>query len=136
MACDSIDTNIIVRTIIADNRAQREAAWRLLSEGKHRVLDAAVTETIYVLESVYQQDRLSIANELTSFFHQFCNTLDYNITIVKMILPFWATHPSLSFVDCYLAFSSELLQTEPLITLDKKLAAQHPSAKLLQSVTI
>ena len=50
--------------------------------------------------------------------------------VMETVLPFYAEHPALSFVDCYAAFEAEKKGWEPLYTFDKKLANQHPSAKM------
>ena len=133
MLFDSLDTNIIVHGIINEPALQRQKIWDFLtnSPSRHRVFDMAISEAAYVFGTTYGQTRNEIANNLTLFFHQFDDKLDYNRTMIKMVLPFWVEHPSLSLNDCYLAFEAEFRNAEPLMTLDKKLAAQHPSAKLI-----
>ena len=133
MPSDSIDTNIIVHGIIADPQSMRERIWDFLEQSDclHRVFDLTIAEAIYVMDSIYEQSRTQIAENLTLFLNQFGDKLDYNRTITKMILPFWVKHPSLSYNDCYLAFMAELANVEPFVTLDKKLAKQQSSAKLL-----
>ena len=129
----SIDTNIVIRAIIQEPRGQYIKAYSMLSKGgsTYTVFDSVIIEAVYVFESFYEKSRLQIARDFTLFFEQFGDNLDYNKTITKMVLPFWVEHPALSFTDCYLAFQSSLTQAEPLMTFDKKLASQHPSAKLL-----
>lgn len=129
----SIDTNIVIHAIVQEPRDQYAKACSMLSkEGyTYTVFDSAIIEAVYVFETFYEKSRLQIARDFTLFFEQFGNNLDYNKTITKMILPFWVEHPALSFTDCYLAFQSSLIQAEPLMTFDKKLASQHPSVKLL-----
>ena len=133
MLSDSLDANIIIHGIVGDPASWREKIWHFLddSDSQHRVEDIAISETIYVLDKYYDQTRVEIAKNLTLFFCQFDDKLNYNRTIMKMILPFWVEHPSLSFNDCYLGFRAELDNAEQLFTLDKKLASQHPSAKLI-----
>ena len=133
MLADSIDTNIIIHSILDEPGAQRERIMQFLNrpDATHFVFDIAISEAVYVLEKFYLQSRIEIANNLTLFFDQFNDCLKYNKAITKMILPFWVEHPSLSFNDCYLGFRAEFDSVEPLFTLDKKLAAQHPSAKLI-----
>lgn len=133
MLSDSIDANILVHGILGNNLDQREKIWQFLSEPDsiHRVFDIAISEAIYVMDTFYEQTRVEIAKNLSLFFEQFDDKLEFNRTIIKMILPFWVEHPSLSFNDCYMGFMAELENVEPLMTLDKKLATQHPSAKLI-----
>lgn len=133
MLSDSLDANIIIHGIIDSPSCQRKKIWKFLStaETTHRVFDLAISEAVYALDTFYDQSRREIAENLTLFFEQFEKHLDYNRMITKMILPFWVKHPSLSFNDCCLGFYAEFENVEPIITLDKKLASQHPSAKLL-----
>ena len=61
----------------------------------------------------------------------FDDVLNYNRGLFDLVLPYYESHPSLSFNDCMLAFYAELNHAEPLFTFDAKLAKQHPSAKKL-----
>lgn len=134
MASDSLDTNIIVHGIVGDPLNQRKRIWDFLNSPKasvHYVSDIAISEAVYVLYGIYQQTRAETARSLTLFFDQLDGRIKYNRTIIKIILPFWVEHPSLSFNDCYMGFEAGLTNAEPLFTLDKKLASQHPSAKLI-----
>lgn len=133
MLSDSLDANLIVHGIIDDPILKRKKIWDFLNNSKscHHITTIAISEAIYVFDTYYKQTRTEIANNLTLFFAQFDDIFNYDRTIIKMILPFWAEHPKLSFNDCYMAFRAELDNAEPLFTLDKKLAAQHPSAKLI-----
>ena len=129
----SIDTNIIVHAIIQEPKEQYLRTCNLLTQPDctFRVFDSAIIESVYVFETFYIDSRAKIAEFLTNFFYQFSDTLDYNRTIVKMVLPYWVEHPALSFTDCYLAFMADYSGVCPLMTLDKKLASQHPAAKVL-----
>lgn len=133
MLSDSLDTSLIVHGIVGDTASLREKVWDFLnnSDSRHRVMDIAISETVYVLDKYYKQPRVEIARKMALFFNQFDEKLDYDRTITKMILPFWVEHPSLSFNDCYMGFKAEFEGAKPLFTFDKKLASQHPSAKLI-----
>ena len=133
MVSDSIDTNILVHYIINDVPGQREAVTKLLSTpgSFHRVSDLAITETVFVLETVYARSRAEIASLLTLFFSFFSETLSFDRSIFSKVIPVYVSHPKLSFNDCFLANDAEEYSAEPLFTFDKKLAKQHPSAKLL-----
>ncbi len=133
MLSDSLDTSLIVHGIVGDTASLREKVWDFLnnSDSRHRVMDIAISETVYVLDKYYKLPRVEIARKMALFFNQFDEKLDYDRTITKMILPFWVEHPSLSFNDCYMVFKAEFEGAEPLFTFDKKLASQHPSAKLI-----
>ncbi|MBR3180655.1 PIN domain-containing protein [Candidatus Saccharibacteria bacterium] len=127
----SLDTNLICRLIIGDVPAQREKAKHLLSDISHSfyVNDVVVAETIFVLSSVYCLEREKISEDLKNLFS--LPNVSPESPFILDALDFYASHPSLSFVDCYSAFFAEANNKEPLLTFDRKLSRQHPSAKSL-----
>ena len=133
MESDSLDANILVHYIVNDIPSQRQAVTKLLSipGSTHHVSDLAISETIFVLEKTYARSREEIASLLTLFFSFYSDSIDYNRDITSKIFSVYLSHPKLSFNDCYLAHDAEISHAEPLFTFDKKLAKQHPSAKLL-----
>lgn len=130
---DALDTNLIVHYIIGDVPSQRMAVAKLLAESNasHHIADLAVAEAVYVFEEHYEQERWVIVANLAKFFSVFDDVLNYNRELFDLVLPYYESHPSLSFNDCMLAFYAELNHAEPLFTFDAKLAKQHPSAKKL-----
>ena len=133
MTSDSLDANLIIHFILGDIPAQRQKVLTLLITKNtiHHLSDLAISETVFVLEKIYQQTHSEIAQELSLFFETYGSALNYNRNLINLALPFSAAHPSLSFDDICLAFYSELNSAEPLFTFDEKLSHQHPSAKLL-----
>lgn len=131
---DTLDTNLIVHYIIGDIPAQRIAVGKLLAnpDAIHRIKDLTITEAVYVFETHYGQTRTEIANNLQAFLAKFDDVLDYNEALFLLVFPFYKRHSSLSFNDCVMAFYAQIDGTEPLLTFDKTLAKQHPSAKLLK----
>ena len=131
---DTLDTNLIVHYIMGDIPKQRKAVARLLDRAKttHLVPISAINEAVYVFEAHYEQDRVVIATNLQKFLETFDEVLEYDRELIEVTLMFYAELPALSFHDCCLASYAELEGAEPLFTFDKKLAKQHPSAKLLQ----
>ena len=130
---DTLDTNLIVHYILGDVPKQRKAVAKLLSKDGmvHFVPDLALTETVYVFEQHYNQNRAIIVANLQKFLTSFEDILEYNRELFELVFPFYEKHPSLSFNDCYMAFAAELNHAEPLFTFDAKLVRQHPSAKKL-----
>jgi predicted nucleic acid-binding protein len=59
------------------------------------------------------------------------NTIQCSRELFKEVLPAYTSHPKLSFVDCYLAILAQRTEAAPLLTFDKKLANQLPTAQLL-----
>ena len=129
---ESIDTNIILRTILNDVPKQSQKARTLLARPNtiFHISDLTITETVFVLEKCYHLDR-SIITEILSIFLS-NPSISYNIPLFSNVFPFYTEHPQLSFNDCCLATYAALNQAEPLWTFDRKLATQSPTAKELQ----
>ena len=132
MSTASLDTSVIVRILTGDNPTLCKKILKLFSQDLAFVIsDLAISETIYVLETVYRKSREEIGDLLLFFFTRYDDIFQYNRDLTASALPFYLSHPKLSFNDCALASLSELNHAEPLFTLDKKLATQHASAKLV-----
>lgn len=74
---------------------------------------------------------MEIIDLLTFFLTRYDGVIEYNRPLMRSVFPFYLNHPKLSFSDYCLATMAEINGAEPLFTLDKKLASQHPSAKFL-----
>ncbi len=124
----SLDTNIILRYIWRDVPGQREQAIKLLDDDSQvfHISDLVIAEVIFNLQ-IDHLKRSTIIDILNSLFGK--KNILVNPLITGTILPYFAEHPALSFVDCYSAFDAEEHHAEPLWTFDRKLASQHPSAK-------
>lgn len=125
----SLDTNILLRYILNDIPSQRKVAFSLINDVSQSffVSDFVTSEVIYNLQ-VRNISRKDIITILYKIFEK-KNIMTSNF-VLDTVLPFYAEHPKLSFVDCYAAFEAERKGCEPLWTFDRKLAAQHPSAKM------
>ena len=130
---DTLDTNLIIHYIINDVPSQRKAVAKLLADPDkiHTIKDLAISEAVHVFEAHYSQTRENIVANMQKFLEAFDDVLDYNCTLFWLVFPYYMRHPALSFNDCMMVFYAEIGQTEPLLTFDKALAKQHPSAKLL-----
>lgn len=130
---DSLDTCTIVSLLVGKPERQATAVGELLDSGAiHNIADLAICETVYVLETRYGNTRSDIVKMLEIFLENYDSSLNYNRTLFDLVFPFYEAHPALSFNDCCLAAYAELGHAEPLFTFDRKLARQHPSAKMLQ----
>ena len=128
----SLDTSIIVRILVRDDLSARRKALKLLGQNLTFVVtDLAISETVYVLETVYRKSRPEVIDLLAFFLSRYDN-IKYNHSLTAAVFPFYLDHPKLSFNDCCLSVLAELNHAEPLFTFDKSLAKQSPSAKLLQ----
>lgn len=128
----SLDTSIIVRILVGDKPDSCKKIMALLGQRLTFVVeDLALSETVYVLEMVYDFSRAEIVDLLNFFLTRYADKIEYNRRLTALVFPFYLEHPKLSFNDCCLVYGAEINGAEPLFTLDKKLAAQHPSAKTL-----
>jgi predicted nucleic-acid-binding protein len=127
---ESLDTNILLRLILKDIPAQYDTAIKLLNrkEARFDVADLAITETVYVLETAHKATRPEVSEAITAITT--LPNLNCNRALFSEVLPFYLTHPKLSFTDCCLAEYARQNQSEPLWTFDKKLALQSGTAKI------
>lgn len=128
----SLDTSILVR-ILADTKspACKKILKFLNQDLTFLITDLALVESVYVMEKVYHKSRAEIGDLFLFFFARYDGKIEYNRPLTRAVFPFYLEHPKLSFIDCCLATYAEINGAEPLMTLDKKLATQHPSAKLV-----
>ena len=114
----SLDTNVILRFLLRDVAYQAVRAVRLLDGSQCYVTDVVLTETIFVLEKVYEAPRAEIASImklLTGWPNLICNR-----SLMNEVIALFDARPSLSIVDCYAAVEAETFQNQ-LATFDKKL---------------
>jgi predicted nucleic-acid-binding protein len=83
----------------------------------------------FVLEKLKKISRETIGKAITTVIGE--NTIMCNRELFIEVLPIYANHPKLSFVDCYLEVLARKTETDPLLTFDKKLAKQLSGAQLL-----
>ena len=128
----SLDTSLAVRVLTRDDEKKCRKVLELLASGcSFMFSDFALYETVYVLETVYDKPRGEVVDLINFFLTRYDDVIQYNHALTETVFPFFLAHPKLSFGDCCLAATAELEGAEPLFTFDKKLAQQHPSAKLL-----
>jgi len=131
----SLDTNVLVRFICQDVPGHYERALALLAtpDARYEVADAVWIELAYALRHHYGMDRSQITDVITSLVDWDSVVAD-SATIAGACQVF-ATHPKLSFVDCYLAAHAASTSAVPLFTFDEKLASQHLAVELVPSTT-
>lgn len=124
----SLDTCVIMRYIWNDIPEQAQRVRALLDDKEKTffIPDLVVSEIIYNMQ-IANLRRSSIVGVLYELAER--KNVEISSFIMDAVLPFFAEHPALSFVDCYAAFEAEKKRREPLLTFDKKLASQHPNAK-------
>ncbi|MCL2883235.1 MAG: PIN domain-containing protein [Coriobacteriia bacterium] len=127
----SLDTNVLLRAILNDIPEQHDAAKELIERAgvKYRVCDTALIEMAFVLERHYGFSRQHIKEALAGVTAH--PRLSCNADIINNSAEDFATHPALSFEDCYLAQSAKEAEALPLWTFERKLAGQSEYSELL-----
>ena len=127
----SLDTNILMRYIWKDVPGQREKAIALLDNESESfyISDLVISEVVFNLES-FRLRRKSIVGIIEAIISK--SNVHASPFVTDEVIPFYVSHPALSFVDCYVACESKRDGFKPLWTFDRKLANQHLGAKLLQ----
>ena len=126
----ALDTNILMRYIWKDVPGQREKAIALLDDEAETfyISDLVISEVVFNLKSS-RLHRKSIVGIIEAIISK--SNIHASPFVADEVIPFYAAHPALSFVDCYAACEAKTTGKHPLWTFDRKLATQHPSAKLL-----
>lgn len=129
---ESLDTNILLRLILKDVPAQCQKIIDLFMRHGYiyDVADLAVTEAVYVLQTVYKLSREKIVDGLLGVLQS--PDLKYNHVLFDRVFPMYLENPKLSFNDCCLVAYATLNESEPLWTFDKALAKESGTAKLLE----
>jgi predicted nucleic-acid-binding protein len=128
----SLDTNCLLRWLLGDVPEQASLVASLIDSGeKFAIADAALIETVFVLEKLKKISRETIEKAVTAVIGN--EAILCNRDLFIEILPIYASHPKLSFVDCYLEAHARKTGSVPLLTFDKKLANQLTGTQLLSS---
>ena len=128
----SLDTNCLLRWLLGDVPEQTALVSALITSSESiAVADAALIETVFVLEKIKKISRETIAKAVAAVTGT--DTIRCNRELFMEVLPIYTSHPKLSFVDCYLVVLSQKNGEAPLLTFDQKLAKQLPGAQLLTS---
>ncbi|HXH27093.1 MAG TPA: PIN domain-containing protein [Candidatus Acidoferrum sp.] len=130
MSQKSLDTSVVIRWLLDDVHDQHLATKALIeSDQKLQLADVALNEIVFVLEKVALLERNMIAEFITAITER--RNINCNRTLLTHVLPLYVQHPKLSFTDCSLAVYVELNNAAPLLTFDRKLAAQMQAAELV-----
>jgi len=126
----SLDANCLLRWLLDDIPEQTALVTAVINSGENiAVADAALIETVFVLEKLKKINRETIEKAIMAIIEK--ETIICNRDLFKEILPIYTSHAKLSFADCYLEVLARKTENVPLLTFDKKLANQLPGAQLL-----
>ncbi len=113
-----VDTNIILRYVLADHEDFFEQAKLVFMEKSVVVPVEVLCEVVYVLESVYNVLRRDIYKVVVKFFDDTGCILPHKNSVIKGLGLY--TENKLDFVDCILAGYAEMESAE-VFTFDRKL---------------
>lgn len=126
----SVDTNVLLRWLLDDVPDEAARVDRLFaSGGRFRVDDAALIETVFVLERVTKLSRALVVDAIRLLLSM--AALEFDRERWAALIGLYIDHPKLSIADVYLAGRARDSNDLPLYTFDRKLAAQLDDATLL-----
>jgi len=127
----TLDTNVLLRFLLADVPAQSAKARRLIERPKNwHVSLLSIAEVVFVLEGkgftrTEIKQNIAVLSSYTNLY--------IARAIVHPALELYTTHPALSFIDACLVYEAAAQHAEPLWTFDQKLARQAVGAELVKS---
>lgn len=117
-----LDTNVILRFLVGDNKSQQKEASAFFKEaenGKRMILikPLVVAEVCFVLESFYKKSKNEVANSMEVFLSQKWLKVEDRQPLLSM----WQWYrENMHFVDSYLLACSKLNKSK-ILTFDKTL---------------
>lgn len=111
-----LDTNIILRYLLNDNKQMADEAEDIIKEGAALVTIEIIAEVVYVLKRVYSVERDTIQSSL---FHFLSEVQSNEMEIIKLALISYCEN-NLDFVDCIL-YAYHKIKGYEIKTFDKKL---------------
>jgi len=116
----AVDTNVLVRLVARDDADQVSAAEQFISKGawiSHLVL----TETLWVLDSVYELSREQIATAVEMLLNHRDLTLQ-DAEVVTSALDHYRTRSAVDFSDCLVLEIARKAGHLPVATFDRNFA--------------
>ena len=127
----TLDTNIVLRWLLADVPEQTAAAEALLAGGTRCVVpDVTLVETVFVLERVMRLTRPTVVQAVETVLAIADVEVDRGLWHAALVD--YLAYPKLSIADTYLAALATASGRLPLYTFDRKLANQLGAAQLLR----
>jgi predicted nucleic-acid-binding protein len=124
----SVDTNVLVRLITRDDPRQAAIAKAFIAQGAWASL-IAITETMWVLDTVYQLSASQLVTALEMLLNNKTLTIQ-DADAVAGALDFLRANPSLGFADCLRLQLARKAGHLPLGTFDGRLAKLDGAQKL------
>lgn len=111
-----LDTNMILRYLLNDNREMADKAEEIIKDGSVLVTVEVIAEVVYVLKGVYSIEREQIVSCLLEFLSE-VSILEEQVA--RLGLKTYAEQ-NLDFVDCIL-YAYNRVKGYEIKTFDKKL---------------
>lgn len=124
----SVDTNVLVRILTIENRAQVERAEAFISRGAWVSLIVLV-ETIWVLAAAYGRSKEQVATAVELLLSHETLVLDQPET-VRAALETFRANTNVSFSDCLIVEAGRRSGHLPLGTFDSGLSRIQGTLKL------
>jgi predicted nucleic acid-binding protein len=113
-----VDSNVLVRHLTGDPPDQARRATKFLRSGETLILvDLVVAEVVYVLESVYEVERVRVA-ELVRAVVGFPSVVVADEGLLLRTLEIYEQH-RMHFAESYLAASAELSGVGVIASFDR-----------------
>jgi predicted nucleic-acid-binding protein len=124
----AVDTNVLVRLLVRDDKAQVNAAEAFIDKGAW-VSHLVLAETVWVLDAVYERTSAQLATAIELLLnHQSLALQDADV--VASALNAFRARPSLGFSDCLVLEIACKAGHLPLGTLDRNLAKLEGARRL------
>ncbi|MEI6478250.1 MAG: PIN domain-containing protein [bacterium] len=117
MTAALLDSNVVIRFLVVNNRVQSEAAWKLFSRTDVQLVlpDTVLAEVVWTLSSHYKVERKILARQLRLLLET--PSLKGNLRLLDAALELFGSR-SIDYVDAYLAALS-LHEKIPVYSWDK-----------------
>lgn len=113
---EMLDTNMILRYLLNDNKKMADEAEKIIKRGSVQVTIEVLAEVVYVLKGVYSVEREAIKSSLLDFLSEVYTA---EREVVEIGLETYVEQ-NMDFVDCILYAYNQVKGYE-IKTFDKKL---------------
>ncbi|MDR0849711.1 MAG: PIN domain-containing protein [Propionibacteriaceae bacterium] len=121
----SLDTNCLLRWLLADIPDQAEQVEQLLHDGRSfDVADEVVLETVFVLERQARLARTTVKDAINVVMSEAAINLERSLW--EEVMAIYVERPKLSVADIYVAVKAARRNQTPLYTFDQKMINQLP----------
>jgi predicted nucleic-acid-binding protein len=124
----AIDTNVLVRLMVGDDKAQTAAAQAFVAEGVW-ISTVVLAEATWVLTSVYEVGAHALLEATTMLLDHRSLTIQ-DADAVTAALKLFRSSPALGFSDCLIVELARKYGHTPVGTFDRRLARAAGTARL------